>query len=136
LRRQAEQDLEAGRISAALGEMSAHQPDDFPPHWDPPPKVRRGEGKPPLLDVIQTIADDPPAPWVRSIYLQKFRNHLSRYEYGDPEEVPKKLARLLKQLPEGPELVDDLIRDLGPNWRHSKELKRRLTNPEADLEKK
>ena len=106
--------------------MSAHQPDDFPPHWDPPPKVYFGEGRPPLLDVIRVIADEPPAHWVRAIYLRKFGNYFFRYRYGAPDETLKELASLLRRFPEGPALVDDLIRELGPYWPHSKELSKEV----------
>ena len=66
-----ERDLREGRISEALEFMSAHELSDFPPHWDPPPRIAYGETKPPLLDVLETIAETRASGWVREAYLDK-----------------------------------------------------------------
>jgi hypothetical protein len=83
--------------------MSAHDPTDFPPHWDPPPKLALGQALPDLVDVMEIIADDPPAPWVRSIFIEKFERYLARYP------INERVARLLLRLPEGKELVNALV---------------------------
>jgi hypothetical protein len=107
--RRVERDLKEGRIAAALAEMSKHSPEDFPPHWDPPPKAGFHGQDPPLVTVIESIADDPPAPWVRAIYMRKFEDYLRWKWLGDDDG---RIVRLLQKLPEGPEL-----RKLRSDWR-------------------
>jgi hypothetical protein len=114
LRSRVEQDFKEGRIVEALAEMSAHAQNDFPPQWDPPPRVAYGQKTPPFLDVIEEIANNPPAPWVRSLYLQRFDEYLDAVfgEYPfDPQSAERsppdldKIAELLLRLPEGVALV-------------------------------
>jgi hypothetical protein len=108
LRRQVERKLKEGRISEALMEMSAHNSADFPPQWDPPPKPASGQSLPPLLDIMEVVLENPPAPWVRSIYLEKLRRYLlSWYSQNEPE----RLAQLLMRLPERESLLDALAKD-------------------------
>jgi hypothetical protein len=105
LRHRVEQELKDGRIAEALAEMSIHSPSHFPPQWDPPPQLALGQLLPPLLDVMEAIADQPPAPWVRSIYLEKLRNLLhSPYSISES----KRVAKLLIRLPEGKEVLEAL----------------------------
>jgi hypothetical protein len=39
LRTQVENDMKGGRIADALAVMSTHRQDEFPPHWEPPPRL-------------------------------------------------------------------------------------------------
>jgi len=56
----------------ALGMMSSHSPDDYPPHWEPPPAPNfRNREK--MLDAVEASLHPSVAPWVRSAYLGKFR---------------------------------------------------------------
>jgi len=71
LRYRVEQNLTQGRIAEALAEMSAHEPTDFPPHWDPPPRLAYGQKVPPLLDVLEEIERRPPADWVAELFRIK-----------------------------------------------------------------
>lgn len=75
LRRAVEADLLDDRIGAGLQTMSAHERDDFPPHWDPPPWHGYGQDKPPLLKVLQAIDEKKTAEWVEEIYFEKFARH-------------------------------------------------------------
>jgi hypothetical protein len=70
LARRVERDLEGGRIAEGLQEMSAHSQEDFPPHWDPPPRMGYYGQKPPLVDIVSEMTHEVPAPWVRSIFLE------------------------------------------------------------------
>src|SRR5262249_24098419 len=65
LQTQVEKDLKAGRIAEALDLMSAHQPADFPPHWDPPPIMEHAWPQPGILDIMEVMISHPPAQWVR-----------------------------------------------------------------------
>lgn len=83
LRRQVESDLENGRIELAVAEMSKHNREAFPPHWDPPPWPGYGKNVPPLLDVLSVIYQQPTADWVKEIYLAKLESKLGGRSYGD-----------------------------------------------------
>ncbi len=114
--------LKGGKIAEGLAEMSAHSPEDFPPHWDPPPRVGYGEHLPPLLDVLEAIADGPPASWVRSAYLRKFAGLLRSRHSSDGEL--ERIARILEQFPEGEQILDESVDEYG--YSAGAELKRRL----------
>ena len=56
--------------------MSAQDREDFPPHWDPPPRGTMTDDAIPLPDVLDCVLTDPPAPWVRRVFLGKLRRKL------------------------------------------------------------
>ena len=68
----AESLLRGGRIEQALAMMSTHRRSDFPPQWEPPPRVGYGEQTPALLDVLEAMTQTPTADWVRQAYLSSF----------------------------------------------------------------
>lgn len=74
LRREVENDLRGGQIRRALATMSAHDRGEFPPHWDPPPRIGYGERQPPVLDVVETLFAMDAGPWVVDLFLEKLRN--------------------------------------------------------------
>lgn len=71
-RKEAERLLRAGQVSAAITFMSTRERGDFPPHWDPPPRLVFAEQNPPLSAVFAAMRAHPPADWVREVYDQKF----------------------------------------------------------------
>ncbi|MBL8797669.1 MAG: hypothetical protein JNM56_27465 [Planctomycetia bacterium] len=71
LRRQVERLLQAGRITDGLALMSAHQPADFPPHWDPIPQEGYFQISARTLQVFEEIERSPPAPWVKALFEEK-----------------------------------------------------------------
>lgn len=91
--------------------MSAHEPGDFPPHWDPPPRVAYRERTPDITDVQEHLDVLAVKPWVRAIYVDKFGNWL-RGEYEEEgawvelsaEEVARRIA-LIERMPERVQLV-------------------------------
>jgi hypothetical protein len=106
LRWRVESNLTNGRIVEALDEMSAHDPSDFPPYWEPPPKPDALGEKPQILDIMAVIIEQPTALWVRKYYLEKsllylqgLRGHFKQDWRYD------KLADRLIHLPEGPALA-------------------------------
>jgi hypothetical protein len=109
LRSRVEGDMKAGRIADALEVMSAHAQSDFPPHWDPPPRVGYGEKSPHILGVMDVLLTCDSAPWVRASYVGKLRRYIGTgyefYVYASDELAS--LVRILKQLPEGPDIVTE-----------------------------
>jgi hypothetical protein len=77
-RRQVETLLRAGEIKEALEIMSAHDRQDFPPHWDPPPRIGYGETTPELPTVLETLITMETTPWVNDLYWEKYRNLIGR----------------------------------------------------------
>lgn len=111
LKTRVEQSFAAGQIAQALDEMSAHSPGDFPPHWEPPPQRRYWNYFSRLLDVMEAIVSKPPAPWVRAVYVERFRNTLGKLSHNifpENKDVPR-LAQLLFDLEEGPELERQMM---------------------------
>lgn len=87
LRHRVELDLSEGRLEQALETMSAHERSDFPPHWDPPPRIGYGETRPGMDDVLKAIARNPVKPWVHEIYVAKFVDSLSPRAHSVPGSV-------------------------------------------------
>jgi hypothetical protein len=113
LRSQVELDMKHGRIAEGLDVLSAHAASDFPPQWDPPPRIGYGETAPDILDVMEVIASGDYAPWVRACYLDKFRRYLGddftfRYEPKSGAELAQ-LVRVLQRLPEGPAIASEQL---------------------------
>jgi hypothetical protein len=107
LRSRVEADMKSGRIADALDLMSAHAQSDFPPQWDPPPRVGYGETSPHIFEVMEAVLARDSAPWVRAIYEDKFRQQISdwwafNWYAGDRLAA---LVRILKQLPDGPDIA-------------------------------
>ena len=93
--------------------MSRHEPADFPPHWDPPPRIGYTSSAPPLLDIIEQIVAHPPADWVRQVYVNKLRDRFGDsygYEFSfywtsltlDQRE---RFVTAMESLPEAPEIL-------------------------------
>jgi hypothetical protein len=99
-RTRVERDMREGRVAEALEFISAHELSDFPPGWEPPPRIGYGEETPRVLDVLELIVTRDVAPWVRAEYANKLRRYLTA---GSPQsEQPARLTRILHALPEGP----------------------------------
>lgn len=74
--------LSQNDLADALRFMSARQPDDFPPHWDPPPRVGYGEDVPDLWKILALVDGDDVAPWVRAIFKDKVLAQAGTPYYG------------------------------------------------------
>jgi hypothetical protein len=108
-RRHAEEIYEQHDLRDFLAELSSHKQSDFPPLYEPPPRVshsRRGE----LLKLIEIITEEPTADWVREVYLEKFSRALhGRFIFLDSDW--ERAATLLSRLPEGHALIEELKTD-------------------------
>jgi hypothetical protein len=105
LRRQAEDDLRGGRIRKALLLMSDHERDDFPPYWDPPPRIAYREESPDIIEVQEHLDVLQVKAWVRQIYAEKFGNSLRGNSYAGiwsdltADEIERRIA-IIERLPE------------------------------------
>ncbi len=121
LRSRVEDDMKAGRIADALDLMSAHAAADFPPQWDPPPRVGYGEKTPRFFDVMEVLMAHNCAPWVRASYVDKLWRYFEKeHDYALNAYTKDELAdllRILSQLPEGPDMAATFHRAL--EWRLS-----------------
>lgn len=136
LRHQAEKLLRAGRISEALAFMSAHDRDDFPPHWDPPPKTSYGETQPEPIDVLETARRMELKPWVRELFIDKLNRRIgsrfaaaSFWESLDEKEFDRYLIELEQVPADSPLIVEhreDLRRLIGKDSRINPDQRRRL----------
>jgi hypothetical protein len=116
LRRSAERGLRGGQIDDELRLMSAHERSDFPPLWDPPPRIAYRDSRPQILKVMKRMNAVECAPWVREVYIDKFSNYLnytitwSTFESHSQEVV--EYVAVLEQLPERDLVIDENLESL------------------------
>ena len=77
-RREAESLLKQGKVADALAIMSDRSQDDYPPHWNPPPKLGYRESSPSLEAVRDAMSAQRPSDWVAAIYVAKIDRRLRR----------------------------------------------------------
>lgn len=70
-RRVAERLLREGRIAEAFSFASERHTSDFPPHWNPPPRLGYRERVPELRAVRNVIREQLPPQWLMNLYLDK-----------------------------------------------------------------
>jgi hypothetical protein len=109
LRREVEQEFQEGDLKAALTIMSAHSPDDFPSHWQPPPRITNDyqhDKEEQLIAIWEILLTQQTPPWVRDAYLMKLREMLSdsRLHFREPS-MYERLIKVLSELPEARELL-------------------------------
>lgn len=94
--------MEQGRIAEGLAFMSALSATDFPPGFEPRPRYWTNKTTPRLGQVFSAMADNPPAQWVRTRYVQRFNQTSWRfYHLGRVEQF----LRYLHAVPEGPNVA-------------------------------
>ncbi len=76
LRWRAEKMLHAGDIAAALEFMSRHEQTQFPPHWDPPPRLGYSRETPDIDTVVTALHAVKASDWVREAFASKLESHL------------------------------------------------------------
>jgi hypothetical protein len=110
LRYRVERAVKEGRPADALAELSAHDRQEYPPHWAfPPRRWHTDTDKAQLLDVLESLLVVETPVWVRDAYLDKFRLFLIQARFGrDNEELRQRARRVLARLPEGPTLLAEL----------------------------
>lgn len=97
-------------VAGAVGVLSSHERSEFPPQWEPPPRLGWDETEPDPLDVMEYLLDHPAPPWVREVYVEKFSGYYHPGYFQWNHDVPGMKAkagrvwRLLERLPEAPAL--------------------------------
>jgi hypothetical protein len=113
--------MKAGRIAEALDVMSAHQLSDFPPGWEPPPRIGLSEESPHILDVLDVLVTREVAPWVRAEYVDKFQRYLGDFDrpfYGSDRSLRlAQCVRIFRRLPDGPILAERVWRSNASQFR-------------------
>lgn len=113
LRREVENDLRTGHVERALATMSRHRPTDFPPHWDPPPRIGYGEEHPPILEVVEAAVANDASPWVSGLFLRKLGHSAgddygSRYFWGGMESHRfDRYLNVLESLPNNSSFIEE-----------------------------
>ncbi len=106
-----ERQLRRGELSEALALMSTYQADDFPAHWEPPPRLAYGGTKPDLFQVLEVIVAQDAAPWVRAVYVDKlihFRDEFGWHMWAQQraeQGSPASFLNLLTKLRETPDVL-------------------------------
>jgi hypothetical protein len=118
LRHQVETDFRTGRVHEALEVMSAHDRGDFPPHWDPPPRIGYREKTPDIIEVAAQLDVTPLNGWVRQVYADKFQNSLRGEEEGpgiwwelSPDQVKQRIE-IIERMPNKAELIQENVHGL------------------------
>lgn len=116
-----ERALRAGRLEEAATLLAAHERADFPPHWDPPPRLAYGQTFPPAQSVYQELRAAKAKPWALELYADKFANGIGKYDaelFTDDlsdAAVEENLA-LLEQFPNATQILREhsaqLVREL------------------------
>jgi radical SAM superfamily enzyme YgiQ (UPF0313 family) len=104
---QVEQSLHRGDLAAAVQYAAAHSREDFPPVWDPPPRLGYGEERPRTIDVIAAVERHRSAPWFRGLYVEKltqdpfntFWDAAPTGDDADPTDFNQVLAAFEKYVP-------------------------------------
>jgi hypothetical protein len=109
LRHRVEEFNDRDDFHSLLQELSRHAQSEYPPLYDPPPPKPYFGYDHRVLVIVEIIADDPPADWVRAIYLRKFARALAGVwnSYYHSEFYWEQVARVLDRLPEGQSLIDE-----------------------------
>ncbi len=94
--------------AAGMAYMSRFERNDFPPIWDPPPRLAFGERSPTIAAIHEALLADAAArPWVRALLLDKSWRFLGHT--GDLPSVaidPDELVRWIDRTTAAPEFVD------------------------------
>lgn len=119
LRRQVETQFRSGKLQDAIAIMSRHQPQDFPPYWDPPPRVTYTlqHNTFTVADIVELMIDQP-TNWVRQIYLWKLKRQLEGRRFyvtvfsRMSEDEQQKILSILDRLFDQQEFLDEPVVEL------------------------
>jgi hypothetical protein len=130
LRHRVEQIYKSGDLRDMVAELSRHELSDFPPLYDPPPNRSLLNQSEALLKILEVIAAEPHADWVRAIYLRRFARTV--YARFDDTEA-KRVVTVLSRLPGGSSVLEELERDASNSFNSS--LKRAIDENNEESKK-
>lgn len=84
LRHRVERLMLSGQVAEGLAAMSAQTHGDFPPAYNPPPRLGYRESDPAMDSVRQAMREQWPAEWVAEAYLFKTRREIGTRFFDDP----------------------------------------------------
>lgn len=107
VRHRVEQALRTNDFATGLTLLATHDADQFPPHWDPPPRIGYANSRPDPVEVLLFLVDHPMAEQIHRLYEQKLLNQgrfLARYHRQDPAAL-RNLVTLLERMPDASRLL-------------------------------
>ncbi len=118
LRYRAEKFLNNGELESFASFVKNYKQNDFPPHWDPPPRVGYGHRNPPPLEVAQAVVMDcsEDSYWLVGAYIEKWkiRSEFRSYRYSDSlsSSEEKALNKIRDQVPKSKEQAEQFAATL------------------------
>lgn len=112
-RGQVERALLSGDFATGVAVLSQNPPEDFPPHWDPPPRIGYAQTKPEVIDVLFHLLDHPQAVRMQEIYEYKLASEGYLLETRLSRE-PRLLERLVTILERSPHAARMMHPPLSP----------------------
>ncbi len=109
LRYQAERAIHGGDVAQLCQLARSHAMSDFPPHWDPPPRIGYGEREPELIQLMLGIFKHAPPPWLQQILVEKMSAHVEQLSaWYTPNSLASLSEPQLAALLELISLTDDI----------------------------
>jgi hypothetical protein len=81
LRLEAEALLTSGHVAEAIAAMESRRRDEYPPIWDPPPKLGYRNEVPSMNDVRRALETPAANGWARDLYFDKSWREVRRHSY-------------------------------------------------------
>jgi hypothetical protein len=113
-RRHAERLLFANKIDEAIVFMSQFEQTQFPPHWDPPPRIGYGEKQSNLVEILESLNTIHARPWLLELYREKHRYtfpiqfmNIGFWNFSSDQEYDQYL-RQLELLPPDDKLIQQM----------------------------
>jgi hypothetical protein len=116
--------------------MSQFERQDFPPLWDPPPRIGYGESRPDLWSIDESLRSDKVDPWVRHFFQSKFAQGMPQLFYDllpNEQESPMNEVYLNRFLKLFDSIEGSMSReDVRNNYLIEHTLHRALERPEIE----
>jgi hypothetical protein len=107
LRGQVERALLSGDFATGLGLLARHPVADFPPHWDPPPRVGYHQREPEVVEVLLYLVDHPLGGRCQAVYEDKLLRMGWDFDarFGRAKASLERLVTLLERMPDASHLM-------------------------------
>jgi hypothetical protein len=102
----------------SLSKLTIENPQsNFPPHWDPPPRLSYGDTEPKAYQVINGLLDHQAADWMTDIFSKKLQHESESWWMGfreleDPSNEPlSEFVRCLVRIENGSKIANEIRLD-------------------------